>query len=273
MFIEYLKFFGIGLLTSSIVTLLGIGGGLIILPILIYFTDIGLKAATAISAVQVFFASSFGTFFNRLQKTINYRYAIIFGISSGTTYFLGSYFTGLIPENTIKMIYLCSVILALILFFMKRNNNNENDLELAAQRIPGKADYFKIIPISLISGFFFGVLGVGGGFLYVPLLILLFKLPLKVAIGTSLMIVLFNAIPGIVGKLLSIRFDIFLGLAVAVGAIIGSRIGTYLNKKISEKIIKIIFTLLLVLIIARVAWDLYASFNGGGPLPFNSAYF
>ncbi len=69
-------------------TLLGIGGGLIILPILIYFTDVGLKAATAISAVQVFFASSFGTIFNRLQKTINFRYATNFGISSGITLFL-----------------------------------------------------------------------------------------------------------------------------------------------------------------------------------------
>ncbi len=73
MYLEYLKFFGIGLITSSIVTLLGIGGGLIILPILIYYTDVGLKAATAISVVQVFFASSFGSFFNRLQKTINFR--------------------------------------------------------------------------------------------------------------------------------------------------------------------------------------------------------
>ncbi|MES0341638.1 MAG: sulfite exporter TauE/SafE family protein [Candidatus Humimicrobiaceae bacterium] len=262
MFLEYLKFFAIGLLTSSIVTLLGIGGGLIILPILIYFTDVGLKAATAISAVQVFFASSFGTFFNRLQKTINFRYAIIFGISSGATYFLGSYFTRLISENIIKIIYLGAVVLALILFFLKRNNNRDNDLELAAQRIPKKIDYFKIIPIALIAGFSFGILGVGGGFLYVPLLILLFDLPLKVAIGTSLMIVLFNAVPGMIGKLLSIKFDIFLGLAVAVGAIIGSRIGTYLNKKISEKIIKIIFTLLLAVIIGRVGWDLYGSFSG-----------
>ena len=182
MYIEYLKFFGIGLITSSIVTLLGIGGGLIILPILIYYTDVGLKAATAISAVQVFFASSFGTIFNRLQKTINFKYALIFGISSGITYFFGSYFTGEIPENTIKIIYLCAVILALILFYLKRSNNKNNDLKLAAQRVPTKMDYFKIIPISLVAGFSFGILGVGGGFLYVPLLILLFDLPLKIAI-------------------------------------------------------------------------------------------
>ena len=268
MLIEYFKFFGIGLFTGSITTLLGIGGGLIILPVLLYLTNVELRTATAISAIQVFFASSFGTFFNRLQKTINFRYALIFGISSGTTYFLGSYFTQFIPVNTIKIIYLCSVILALILFFIKKrnNNNDNNNPELAVKRIPKKIDYFKIIPIALVAGFAFGILGVGGGFLYVPLLILIFNLPLKVAIGTSLMIVLCNAIPGITGKLLSIKFDIFIGIAVAIGAIIGSRIGTYLSKKISEKIIKIIFALLLIMIIARVGWDLYGSFGVTGTI-------
>ena len=104
------------------------------------------------------------------------------------------------------------------------------------------------------------MLGVGGGFLYVPLLVMLFDLLLKVAIGTSLMIVLCNAIPGIIGKLLSVKFDIFIGLAVAAGTIAGSRIGTYLNRKISAKAIKIIFIIFLSIIIIRVGWDLYSSF-------------
>jgi len=261
---EYLKFFGIGILDGIIAGLLGIGGGVIILPILLYITNVEVKVATAISAVQVFFASSFGTLFNWLQKTINFRYALIFGISSGIPYFLGSYFTSYIPGNIIKIIYLAAVVLALVLFFVKRNSKGTNqNLVLALKRVSIKIDYFKIIPIALVAGFAFGVLGVGGGFLYVPLLVILFDLPLKVAIGTSLMIVFCNAIPGIIGKLLSIRFDIFIGLAVAVGAIAGSRVGTYLNKKISARIIKIIFIILLAIIIARVVWDLYYSFSGG----------
>jgi len=252
---EYLKFFGIGLFTGTISTLLGVGGGVFILPVLLYITSVEVKIATAISAVQVFFASSFGTIFNRIQKIINIRYGLIFGISSGITYFFGSYLTDHIPAKLIKVIYLASVVLALILFFIKKNNRDYTE------RIPSKTDYLKIIPIALVAGFGFGVLGVGGGFLYVPLLVMLFDLPLKIAIGTSLMIVLCNAIPGIIGKLLSIRFDIFIGISVAVGAVIGSRLGTYLNKKISVKAIKVIFAILLSIIIARVGWDLYMSFG------------
>ena len=259
---EYLKFFGIGILDGAIAGLLGIGGGVLIIPILLYITNTEVKIATAISAIQVFFASSFGTLFNYLQKTINFRYAVIFGLSSGVPYFFGSYFTQYIPGIIIKIIYLCVVVLAIILFFIKKNNKGKNlDNETASTLIPAKKAYFKIIPIALVAGFAFGILGVGGGFLYVPLLVILFDLPLKIAIGTSLMIVLFNAIPGIVGKLLVIRFDIFIGVAVALGAIVGSRIGTYINKKVKPQIIRIIFILLLVAIMIRVAIDLYQNFS------------
>jgi len=258
MALEYLKFFSIGLLDGILSGLLGIGGGVLILPILLYTTNIEVRVATAISAIQVFFASSFGTLFNWLQKTINFKYALIFGIPSAITYFLGSYFTKFIPKNIIIIIYLCAAILALVLFFIKRGKNkHNNNLELSAIRVPKKKDYLKIIPISLFTGFAFGVLGVGGGFLYVPLLVLLFDLPIRVAIGTSLMIVFSNAVPGIVGKLLSIRFNIFIGLAVALGAIAGAKIGTYINKKVGNKLIRVIFIILLSIIIIRVILDIF----------------
>ena len=260
MFLEYLKFFSIGILDGVIAGLLGIGGGVMIIPILLYIASVDTKTATAMSAVQVFFASSLGTLFNWFQKTINFRYALIFGLPSGITYFLGSYFTNLIPDISIKIIYLCSVIVALLLFFIKRKNSKrEEELALISKKIPSKKDYFIIIPISLVAGFSFGILGVGGGFLYVPLLILLFDFPLKVAIGTSLMIVLCNAIPGIIGKLLVVRLDIYIAIALAVGAILGSRLGTYLNKKLKDIVIKIVFIVILLVIIVRVVMDLYLS--------------
>ncbi|GAH20219.1 unnamed protein product, partial [marine sediment metagenome] len=66
--------------------------------------------------------------------------------------------------------------------------------------------------------------------------------------------------PGIIGKLLAVRFDFLIGVSVAIGAIAGSRIGTYLNKKIKPQIIRIIFIVLLAVVIIRVAIDLYSNF-------------
>lgn len=265
MLIEYLKFFGIGILDGVIAGLLGIGGGVLILPILTYIMNVEWRAATAISTIQITFASLFGTIFKWLQRSINFRYAIIFGISTGITRFFGSYFTDKIPGIAIKIIYLASVLLALGLFFIKKNGSGTDISEEAGVRkIPDKKDYLIVTPLGLIAGFGLGILGIGGGFLYVPILVLLFGLPLKVAIGTSLMIVLFNAAPGLIGKLLSVRFDFWIGVSVAIGAIAGSRIGTYLSKKLRSKVIRIIFIILLVIIIGRLVWDLYGSFADGG---------
>jgi len=117
MLLEYLKFLSIGIIGGIISGLLGIGGGVLILPILLYITGVEIKVATAISTINVFFASSFGTFFCWRHKTINFRYALTFGLSSAVTSLIGSYFTEYIPGLIIKIIYLTSVILALILFF------------------------------------------------------------------------------------------------------------------------------------------------------------
>ncbi len=267
MLIEYFKFFGIGILDGIIAGFLGIGGGVLILPVLTYFMNIEWEVATAIATIQVAFASLFGTIFKWLQKSINFRYAIIFGVSTGITRFFGSYFTYKIPEITIKIVYLVAVLLALALFFIKKNGSSvEISEEAAVRKIPDKKDYFILIPLGIIAGFGMGILGIGGGFLYVPILVLLFSLPLKVAIGTSLMVVLFNAAPGIIGKLLSVRFDFWVGVSVAVGAISGSKVGTYLGKKLKSKIIRIIFIIILIIITGRMVWDIYASIKGKGDL-------
>jgi uncharacterized membrane protein YfcA len=258
---EYLEFFGIGVLGGIIAGFLGIGGGMLVLPILLYVADVEVKIATAISALQTFFASSFGTLFNYLQKTINIRFGLIFGLTSAASYFLGSYFTKYIPATAIKIVYVCFAVTSIGLFYLKRKSGSYiEESSIAAGLIPDKKSYLKVIPISLVSGFVFGLLGIGGGALYVPLLVFMFGFPLKIAIGTSLMIISFSSIFGVLGKMMVVRFDFFLGLAVSLGAIAGSRLGTYLNIKTRPKIIKITFIVLIVITIIRVALDLFSGF-------------
>jgi len=88
-----------------------------------------------------------------------------------------------------------------------------------------------------------------------------FDFSVHAAVGTSLAIVLFNSVPGVIGKILSVKFDVVIGIIVAIGAIGGSKVGTYLNKKIKPIIIKIIFILLLLAIIVRVLIDICYHFG------------
>jgi|LGVF01.2.fsa_nt_gb uncharacterized membrane protein YfcA len=251
---QYLTFLLLGFIGGTASGLLGIGGGIVIIPLLVYITNISPKAATAISMIQVFFASSFGTLFNYLQKNIKIKYAVYFGISSMAFSFLGSFLTKYIPDLTIRIIYFLSAITALALFLSRRKEDNKVSKEIVFD----KNKFLKVVPLGVFAGLIGGILGVGGGFLYVPMLIYFFNFPIPIAVGTSLMIVLFNSVPGVIGKVISVEFDIVTAVIVAVGAIGGSRLGTYLNKRVKPLIIKIIFIIIIMLIIVRVAIDLYS---------------
>jgi len=150
---EYLEFFGIGVLGGIVAGFLGIGGGMLVLPILLYITNVEVKIATAISALQTFFAGSFGTLFNYLQKTINIRFGFILGLTSAVSYFFGSYFTKYIPATAIKMVYICAAILSIGLFYIKRDSGRDiKESSIAVNLVPDKRCYFKVIPISSIAG-------------------------------------------------------------------------------------------------------------------------
>ncbi len=252
--LEYLKFFLVGIFGGTISGLIGIGGGVIMVPILMYIIGVETKAATAMSMIQVLFSSTSGTIFHYFHKTIRINYALYFGLSSIPFSFLGSYLTKYFPDTTIKIVYIIITIATLVLFLITNNEGKKEHLF-------SKNKLFIIIPVGAVVGFIAGLLGVGAGFLYVPILVFFFCFPIKIAVGTSLMAVFFNAVPGVIGKLISVKFNIYLALAIGIGAVGGSRLGTYLNKKLNHKVIRIIFIIILAIAIIRVAIDLIVSFK------------
>ncbi len=246
---EYLKFLLIGIVGGTASGFFGIGGGIIMIPLLVYLVGVELKAATAMSMVQIVFSSISGTLFNYFQKTINFKYSAYFGVSAAAFSFLGSYLTKYIPNLAIKIIYLFAVTAALILFFLRRKIENKN---LAGSEVR----FYKIMPVGAVAGFTAGLLGVGGGFIFVPALLFFCSLPIKIAVGTSLGAIIFVSIPGVIGKVISVDFDVVLAIAIGIGAVGGSKLGTYLNRKVNSKIIRIFFALLLLAMITRVTIDL-----------------
>lgn len=251
---SYLKFLVVGILGGTISGLIGIGGGVIMLPILIYIMGVEAKIATALSMVQVLFSSISGSIFHYIGKTIRINYALYFGLSSAAFSFLGSYITKYVSDTAIKIVYIVTTIAILALFLLVNNDGKQ-------EHILTKSKLYIIIPIGAVAGFIGGLLGLGGGFLFVPVLTCFFCLPIKVAVGTSLLAVFFNSIPGVVGKFIFVKFNIYIALALGAGSVAGSVFGSYLNKKMSHKAIKILFITVLTIAIIRVFMDLLTSFN------------
>lgn len=248
---EYITFILIGLIGGTVSGLMGIGGGTVIIPLLLYLSGIDIKAATAISMVHIVFASISGTIFNYYQKTIIFRYSLYFGLSGMLFSFLGGYLTKYIPDLTIKIIYIVALTMSFVLLLLRSR--------ITGHKIsPSRSDIYKIIPIGAIAGFMAGILGIGGGFLFVPALLFFMGLPMNIATGTSLGAIIFTSIPGLAGKILSVDFNILFGVIVGLGGIGGARLGTYLKRKINPAAIRIIFILFFVAVFVRVIIDIGA---------------
>jgi uncharacterized protein len=247
--LDYITFLLIGVVGGTVAGLMGIGGGTVIIPLLLYLSGVEIKAATAISMVHIVFASISGTIFNYYQKTIIFKYALYFGLSSMAFSFLGGYFTRFIPDITIKIMYLAALTISFVMLLM-RSRIAEHRTE------PSKKDIYKIIPIGAVAGLMAGILGIGGGFLFVPALLFFMGLPMNLATGTSLGAIIFTSIPGLIGKAISVDFNILFGVIVGIGGIVGARLGTYLKTKISQKVTRIIFILFFVAVFARVIIDI-----------------
>jgi uncharacterized membrane protein YfcA len=251
---EYITFLLIGVVGGTVAGLMGIGGGTVIIPLLLYLSGVEVKAATAISMVHIVFASISGTIFNYYQKTIVFKYSLYFGLSSMAFSFLGAYFTKFIPDLTIKIMYLAALTISFIMLLL-RSRISGHKVE------PSKKDILKIIPIGAAAGFMAGILGIGGGFLFVPALLFFMGLPMHLATGTSLGAIIFTSIPGLVGKVISVDFNILFGVVVGIGGIGGTRLGTYLKRKVSQKATRIIFILFFIAVFTRVIIDLVQKWN------------
>ncbi len=246
---QYITFILIGIIGGTVSGLMGIGGGTVIIPLLLYLSGIDIKVATAMSMVHIVFASISGTIFNYYQKTIIFKYSLYFGLSSMLFSFLGGYLTKYIPDLTIKIMYISALTVSFIILLLRsRITGHKTE--------PSKKDLYKIIPIGAVAGFMAGILGIGGGFLFVPALLFFMGLPMNIATGTSLGAIIFTSIPGLAGKILSVDFNILFGVIVGIGGIGGARLGTNLKRKISPAATRIIFILFFVVVFIRVIIDI-----------------
>jgi uncharacterized membrane protein YfcA len=200
--------------------LLGGGGSILTVPALVYLVGQTPQVAVTTSLAIVGANSLLGAYFHRAHGTLNGRVALIFGgLGMITSYLAAGWSKRFSPEM------LMSAFAALMLAI---------GMLLIARRAPparAQADLalWKVIAAGAGIGLLTGVLGVGGGFLIVPALVMLVGLPMHHAVGTSLIVIAMNSAAGFVGHLSDAPLD-FAVIAVFVaaglaGTFAGARLG------------------------------------------------
>lgn len=221
--------------------MVGSGGSILTVPLLVYFFDIPPEIATSYSLFIVGSVSGFGAFFKFRKGEVNLRVAFLFGVTSIVTVFLTRKFLfPAIPDKLLavgdfqvdKSFALMVLFALLILFssiYILKDKQEKKSREFAGVSISRLV--FWGMAIGLITGF----LGAGGGFLIVPVLMVLFQTPIRVAAGTSLAIIAANTLLGWLGDWGNVEFDWGLLGMLLVITLAGLALGMTLSKKMNGK--------------------------------------
>jgi len=225
--------------------LIGGGGSVLTVPVLVYLFSVEPIMATAYSLFIVGSTSLIGAIPKYKEGLVNMKTAVVFGIPSiASVYLTRRIIVPAIPEKiaTIASYNLTKPILFMLLFAvlmvfasysMIVNNKKE-----ATEEVKQVFNYPVIMIEGLLVGLLTGIVGAGGGFLIIPALVLLSNLPMKQAVGTSLLIIAAKSLIGFLGDLSHTTVDWSLLSKVTGLAVVGIFVGNYFSKKIDGTILK-----------------------------------
>lgn len=226
--------------------LIGGGGSILTMPVLVYLFGINPLLATSYSLFVVGSTSLIGAVNNYSKGQVNLKAALFFGTASIVTVFITRKFiVPLIPEILFSIggYHISSALVTMVFFGMLMlvasiGMIRSKQIEEQEKECKDCIKFFKLLAYGIVIGLVTGFLGAGGGFLLIPALVFLLKLPMKKAIGTSLLIISLNSLIGFVGDLghFHIQWKFLLGVTSA--AIAGLFIGSLISKKIPGEKLK-----------------------------------
>ncbi|MCJ8164364.1 sulfite exporter TauE/SafE family protein [Pontibacter sp. E15-1] len=247
--------------------LIGGGGSILTVPVLVYLLGLSPVIATAYSLFIVGLTSLFGSYRFYRKGLVSLKTAVVFGIPSIiAVYTTRRYLVPAIPENLFhvgdfavtKGVMLMLLFAALMVFAsisMIRQKKEANgsvddnidtaiDVEYESATAPHpkpKFNYIGILAEGLVVGTLTGLVGAGGGFLIIPALVLFSKLDMKMAVGTSLLIIAAKSLFGFVGDIYNYEIDwMFLAIFSAF-SVVGIFLGSFLSTKIHADKLKTSF--------------------------------
>lgn len=246
---------GGGVFAGVLAGILGIGGGFIIVSLMIAL-GYPFTQAIATSSLVIIMSSSAGSYYNWKMGYLNLKRVVYIAIPAIIFAPLGAYATGKIPEYILLTIFACFMLVNIGLIRLKKS--------IATRKPKAKSTFNPLsarIMTGGIAGFLAGLLGIGGGAIMVPLQMLLLNEDIKVAVRTSLGVIVAATISSCVLHFTNGNVLFVPGLILGFSGMVGSQIGTRMLPNLSTSLVSKMFIVFLCTMALFNFWKAWTSYQ------------
>jgi uncharacterized membrane protein YfcA len=223
---------------------MGGGGSILTVPIFVYVLAFEPKLAIAMSLPVVGVTSLVGALGHWRGGNVDLKTAALFGVVAMIAAYAGArlaaFLTGAMQLSLLAVIMLAAAI------SMFRSARRPPTAQTTTAREDRPASLRLLVPVAVCVGLVTGIVGIGGGFLIVPALVLLARIPMKQAVGTSLLVIAMNCASGFVGYMGRVDIPWMFVLGFTTIAVLGILAGTYLVRYVSQRALKQAFSVFLI---------------------------
>lgn len=253
--------FAFGMILSALIGLslglIGGGGSIITVPVLVYALNVEPYDAVGMSLAVVGVTSLIGSFLHWRHGTLQMKTALIFGSAGIFGALAGSPLTKMLSPSALMLAFAGLMFVVAILMLRKKTGN---EVDVVSTNVPS---IWKALAVGFGVGVLTGFLGVGGGFLIVPALVMFGGLSIKDAIGTSLFVIFLNCVAGLAGHASQNHFNWNLTAIVTLLAGAGAIAGTMLSHRVAAQKLQKGFAMFVLMIAVLLIGKNYGVFFEG----------
>ena len=254
----------LGLVIGLVLGALGGGGGVLTVPVLVYVLAETPQNATTGSLIIVGVAAGIGALARRGTRTVAWRTGLTFGVIGIPAAYLGTAVNQRLDPAILLLAFALLILAVAVTMLAGTRGPTGKDAApdpasggatVTAVRAGQVVDIAKVVVLALAVGFLTGLLGVGGGFLIVPALVIALRMPMPTAIGTSLLVITVNSAASLLARAATVHVDWSVVGPFTLAAVLATVIGKRVADRLSGRALTRAFAFLLIAVAAFVAFQ------------------